>query len=50
MKSVLGDKEDLSSGVNVMITGSANPDGSMSAKTIQVRGSEVARPTNSPAQ
>ena len=37
MKTATGTKEDISIGSNVMIMGTANPDGSVTAKSIQLR-------------
>lgn len=36
-KSATGSMEDLSAGTQVVITGKANPDGSLSAESIQIR-------------
>ena len=43
MKAAVGSLSDLQTGTNVVIMGSANPDGSLSAQSIQIRGATSTR-------
>jgi hypothetical protein len=43
MKSAIGSKEDLAVGKNIKVTGSANPDGSLTAKSLQITSSSTPR-------
>lgn len=46
LKADTGSPADLSSGKNVLVTGTANPDGSITAKTIQIRAAGMGQPSS----
>lgn len=49
-KSVDGSADDLAAGANVLITGTANPDGSLNATDVQIRPDLPAMPSAGSAQ